>query len=365
MYQDCQEDELDWLQKYSLIRKSKVTRSQRLCLMTLFAYAAKSWDKCYPSVKRIAHESLMGESTAQRILTELQELKILIVTPQYRSDGGRTNNRYEVVFENLPQLEKYTPPPQNETPPPQNETLFNKSNLLNKFTNQDQDAIAQISEPTQSLTLAAGDPLTKKEPEKEATQEGLDELPPPPVHSVSELSENGKGSAACRTTIDNTTTITGKPRYDSREANRARAKAHAVYDLGLKNKRWSDRADFKKFETYAAEWVKTHPEIVLGGKSELSNPTGYLIALTDKIAQCVNEDDRCLAIWKNWQLEKQAFSPEFVAPELAVVTTTIEESRARFKKILDASKLEAAKNQAAREAEQRANQEKRWGLMSA
>lgn len=319
-----------------------------------------------------AHLSSTCRGGVSQIKATLKELEIAryIHREQLRDDKGRMNGWISWIYEN-PTLNPHPVrtlsrsrksacgKPDDGKSAPIN-TDINKTEEI-----KDQDARAIEFEPSPTLALAAGDPLTREEPEEETTQEGLDELSHQPVHSVFEFSENGKGSAACRTTFDNTTTITGKPRYDSREANRARAKSHSNYDLGLKNKRWNDQQDFKKFEDYAADWVKNHPELVLGGKKEPDNPKGYLIGLLTRTAQCVDDGSKDLICWKNWQLEKQAFSPEFVAPELAVVTTTIEESRARFKKLLDASSLEIAKNRAAQEAEQKASQEKRWGLMSA
>jgi hypothetical protein len=183
-----------------------------------------------------------------------------------------------------------------------------------------------------------------------------------PVH-IPDPSGDKDPAAACSMILDKNKTILGKPTLKAQQQDRARSGSHL--SRGIKNKRWDNLADFKKFKAYAIEWARQRREKVTPGTDGQEYGEKWIEIVLDRTANCANEDSTDLTCWKNWQLEKQAFSPEFVAPELAVVTTTIEESRARFKKILDASKLEAAKNQAAHEAEQRASQETRWGLMSA
>ena len=160
---------------------------------------------------------------------------------------------------------------------------------------KNQDAHARNFEPSPPLTLAAGDSFTSTDSEGEPTPQATEPLTPLPSQlDRIGISGGEKELRACRTTIDNTSTVTNKPvwgeRYDARKANREKAKANSNYDLGVDNKRWSSLEDFRNFENYAAEWVKTHPEIVLGGKKVLSNPMGYLIALTGKICLLYTSD---------------------------------------------------------------------------
>jgi hypothetical protein len=229
---------------------------------------------------------------------------------------------------------------------------------------KDQDARASKFEPSPTQTLAAGDPFKSTNPEGESTPQATEplNLPPSQLDRIC-ISGEEKEAAACRTTIDNTGTAT-KPawgeRYDSRKANRAKAKANSFYNVGLKNNRWSDREDFKRFEIYAADWVKNHPELVLGGKNELDNPKGYLVNLLTNTARCVDEGSKDLVCWKNWQLEKQAFSPQFVAHEPVIVSTSAEESKARIQAAMEKFNAQRAANRAAQEAEDREYQENRW-----
>jgi hypothetical protein len=357
---------VDFHKRNSMIWQGNLSSSETLLLIAFTLYTDAE-GKCFPGVNTLAKMTKLSRRTVQRLLDGLVVKKIVTVDSRYAENGSQSSNLYKIDYFNIPS----SPPCHHDTPPvsprhpPRVTTTPELIQLTNPVEIKDQDARASKFEPSPTQTLAAGDPFESTNSEEENTPQATEPLNLPPSQSVRiRISGEEKEPPACRTTIDNTSTPTAKApwgdRPNSRDANRAKAKANSFYQVGLKNNRWSDRADFKKFENYAADWVKNHPELVLGGKKEPDNPQAYLIGLLNRTAQCIDEGSKDLVCWKNWQLEKQAYSPEFVAPEPVIFSTSAEESKARIQAAMEKFNAQRAANRAAQEAEDREYQENRW-----
>jgi hypothetical protein len=92
-------------------------------------------------------------------------------------------------------------------------------------------------------------------------------------------------------------------RYDRKQAHRERAASGSHFEIGLKNKRWKDRADFDKFVAYARTWAKNRQEDVQFNLDNTKYGDGYINTILSRTASARNENDANLICWKMWNTE--------------------------------------------------------------
>ena len=85
-----------------------VEARDKLVLMALADHADDD-GICWPGIKGVAAKNRISERAVQRHLANLQEVGLLTVTPQYRLDGSRTTNLYQI------QMTPTSPPSANLT----------------------------------------------------------------------------------------------------------------------------------------------------------------------------------------------------------------------------------------------------------
>ena len=124
--------------------------------------------------------------------------------------------------------------------------------------------------------LTAREPVSQEDPEPESIQtspasiQALPTLLAPAPESL--VVENAPATPRSINGNKLRTNIFDKPNL--LDSQRERADKGSILKIGIKNKRWKDLADYRKFENYVPEWVRLHPELVLGGQTALETQRG-------------------------------------------------------------------------------------------
>jgi hypothetical protein len=153
--------------------------------------------------------------------------------------------------------------------------------------------------------------------------------------------------------------------YDRKLANRERAASVSHFEIGLKNKRWKDRADFDKFVNYARVWTKNRQEDGQLNPDGAKYGDGYVNTILSRTASTQDEDDNCLICWKCWNQERpmpefevtvqpepevDVYSVEYMREEVRILQEKQEKRRLERIAELDKKEAEAAERQAKEDA---------------
>jgi hypothetical protein len=149
-------------------------------------------------------------------------------------------------------------------------------------------------------------------------------------------------------------------KYDRQAANRERAAASSYFEIGLKNKRWKDRADFNKFKTYAKVWAHNRQEDAQLNPDRTKYGDGYINSILSRTASTQDENDKDLMCWRCWNQERSA--PVFkqsIEPEPVVEIDEVERQQQikKWTEILENRRREREAEAAAELAKDQAREE--------
>jgi hypothetical protein len=95
-------------EKFNLLLNADLPPLEKLLLVVMGSHADNSNGECFPSIGLLAHESGMSESTAKRAIKGLIGAGCITKSARFSESGDRTSNQYRIIFDSVPQREKYS-----------------------------------------------------------------------------------------------------------------------------------------------------------------------------------------------------------------------------------------------------------------
>lgn len=168
---------------------AKLRPSQKLLLMVLSDYYNDEQEAAWPSLKRLAEESLVSKRSAITIIQECVAGGILTTETRRDSRGGHTSNYYRFVA--LAPSEAVSPPseggssggnamtsPASENPAPPSEAMASPKRILNhrnELLEKESPATPEVA----PLTTHVNDPRERSTEPSESISRAM---PPEPYH---------------------------------------------------------------------------------------------------------------------------------------------------------------------------------------
>lgn len=326
-----------WGQKNAAIVQADIKAAEKLVLLVLFSFADNYTDNCFPSIPTIALWAGYTDRAVQLILKALEERGI--IRKQVRVNPRNKCHTSNMYWINFPQLTARSWEPAVESAPAETEFGASPGGELGSPPGDPSSPITDPSnkkEITNSLTLTrsikktSSNTRSEQELEKtnkkavktavnslneETTANAVDqssnsklEVSEQIIHPTldEKSSPNGAGSSSAqrRTTSDASRNIFGQPRNLEWQKQKALGNSDvAMIAAGVKNARWKDSQEFRRFEAYLTEHVRLCNLGLKKGFDRIGNPAGYIREVLKKTAACDQEDAVDLAMWKNWTQE--------------------------------------------------------------